>query len=380
MRKFLIAAALLAGSLVAAVLPAHAQNTTGLVLTTCGSPVVAFRANNPGPFTVNTAGQLCVTGSISASLGGYNPETFLTPFTATTAGVSSSAFTAGKTIVVSNAGTTNTAYCRLGAASTTAAQPILPGSWFAFTSIAETQVTCATSTSTTTINVAVGTGLPTGAGGGGGSGGGGAVTMASGAVASGAYSSGSIASGAMVDLGSQADAACGTDTGTCSAVALIKRGNQTATSINTNVQAAVPAGTNLIGKVGIDQTTPGTTNAVSVPLRTAGGWTPSRLSALSTTVTAIKSSAAGSLGMLVCGNPNASIIFIQVFDVATAGGVTLGTTAPTLSFQVDASSSIGFALPVNGMAFANGIQVAATTTATGNTAPGTAANCNAGFN
>lgn len=77
-------------------------------------------------------------------------------------------------------------------------------------------------------------------------------------------SSGSIASGAMVDLGSQADAACGTDTGTCSAIALIKRGNQTATSINTNVQAAIPAGTNIIGKVGIDQTTPGTTNGVQV--------------------------------------------------------------------------------------------------------------------
>lgn len=130
----------------------------------------------------------------------------------------------------------------------------------------------------------------------------------------------------------------------------------------------------------IDQTTPGTTNAISVPLRTTGGWTKARLSGLSTTVTSVKNSAAGSLGMLVCGNPNASIIFIQVFDVATAGGVTLGSTAPDLSFQVDASSSVGFSLPVTGMAFANGIQMAATTTATGSTAPGSAANCNAGYN
>ena len=45
-------------------------------------------------------------------------------------------------------------------------------------------------------------------------------------MASGAYASGSIASGAMVDLGSQADATCGTDTGTCSLIALIKRNNQ----------------------------------------------------------------------------------------------------------------------------------------------------------
>lgn len=35
-------------------------------------------------------------------------------------------------------------------------------------------------------------------------------------------------------------------------------------NINTNVQGAIPAGTNLIGKVGIDQTTPGTTNGVQV--------------------------------------------------------------------------------------------------------------------
>lgn len=188
-------------------------------------------------------------------------------------------------------------------------------------------------------------------------------------------------------IGATNEGAAGADTATSGLNGLIKRLLQSITTLNGkidtlngNVTSAIPAGTAVIGKVGVDQTTPGTTNAVSVPLRAAGGWTPSRLSGLSTTVTAIKSSAAGSLGMLVCGNPNASIIFIQVFDVATAGGVTLGTTAPTLSFQVDASSTVGFALPINGMAFANGIQMAATTTATNNTAPGTAANCNAGFN
>lgn len=34
-------------------------------------------------------------------------------------------------------------------------------------------------------------------------------------------------------------------------------------TLNTNVTSAIPAGTALIGKVGIDQTTPGTTNAVA---------------------------------------------------------------------------------------------------------------------
>lgn len=214
-------------------------------------------------------------------------------------------------------------------------------------------------------------------------------------------------------LGATNESAAGTDTATSGLNGLIKRLLQSITTLNgkidtlnTNVTAAIPAGTNEIGGVNVTKIAgtaasvnsgnkdagtqrivlatdqPALTNPqpATIPLKTTGGWTPKRLSALSTTVTAIKSSAAGSLGMLVCGNPNASIIFIQVFDVATAGAVTLGTTVPDLSFQVDASSSIGFALPVNGMAFANGMQVAATTTATGSSAPGTAANCNAGFN
>lgn len=46
-----------------------AQNTTGLTLAACGSPVVAFKAGNPGPFTVDVNGNLCITGTISATAG-----------------------------------------------------------------------------------------------------------------------------------------------------------------------------------------------------------------------------------------------------------------------------------------------------------------------
>jgi hypothetical protein len=83
-----------------------------------------------------------------------------------------------------------------------------------------------------------------------------AISAASGAFASGALASGSVASGAMVDLGSQADAACGTATGSCSLIALQKFNNTATTS-------PLAAGTAIIGKVGFDQTTPGTTNSVS---------------------------------------------------------------------------------------------------------------------
>ena len=79
---------------------------------------------------------------------------------------------------------------------------------------------------------------------------------ASGSIASGAYASGSIASGAMVDLGAQADSACGTDTGTCSLIALLKRNNSQQTTLgasplpaqtgigNVNIGAVQSAGSN----------------------------------------------------------------------------------------------------------------------------------------
>lgn len=71
--------------------------------------------------------------------------------------------------------------------------------------------------------------------------------FASGSVASGAFASGSIASGAMVDLGAQADSVCGTDTGTCSLIALQKRNNAQLTAVGT---APLPAQTG-IGNVNI---------------------------------------------------------------------------------------------------------------------------------
>lgn len=107
---------------------------------------------------------------VSATISGFTATTVGAPITATTLGVTGS-LPVGATVVVSNVGTTNVAYCALGAAATTSAQPIAPnGGWFAFTVGAATQITCATAASTTTVNLVGGTGIPTGTGGGGGSG------------------------------------------------------------------------------------------------------------------------------------------------------------------------------------------------------------------
>jgi hypothetical protein len=157
-------------------------------------------ANNNQYLPCNASNPLVVSASVTATanVAGFHPESSLTPITATTGGVSSSAFTAGKSVLVQNVGTTNAAYCFPGNSATTSAEYIPAGGSAVITTTSETVITCATSTSTTTINFQVGTGLWSGAGAGSGGGGGGAVTLASGAVASGAYSAGSIAAGAYV--------------------------------------------------------------------------------------------------------------------------------------------------------------------------------------
>ena len=115
-------------------------------------------------------------------------------------------------------------------------------------------------------------------------------------------------------------------------------------------------------------------------LQTSGGWTPGQQAALSTTVEAIKASA-GELGNILCYNPNATVAYVQVFNVAAAS-VTLGSTAPNYIVSVPATSNGGYSgLPGgHGMAFGTAISFAATTTPTGSTAPGTGLTCSYGFN
>lgn len=246
MKRLLAALAFLAAIGLA---PAHAAGPNSICYTTDNTNCIPVSPTNPFPVAA------------SASISGFQPASTGTPISVTTGGVTGSLPT-GAVVAAFNVGTTNTAYCKLGASATTSDIAIPPQSWFAFTVGAATQMTCITSTSTTTVNLVGGSGLPTGAGGGGGgSGGGGAVTMASGAVSSGAYSAGSLAAGAGVDgwdltQGTKADAAY-SGSGSASVVAALK-------GIYASVNGAIAAGTNIIGKVGIDQTTPGTTNNVSL--------------------------------------------------------------------------------------------------------------------
>ena len=108
---------------------------------------------------------------------------------------------------------------------------------------------------------------------------------------------------------------------------------------------------------------------------TVFGWTPFLDNAQSTAVTTVKGSA-GELGAYHCLNPNTTSAYVQIFD--TASTVTLGSTTPVLSLGLPASDGGNLEWGM-GVHFANGIKVAVTTTATGNTAPSTAVDCNFAF-
>src|SRR6185312_13633386 len=153
-----------------AIFPANAQSAA--IVTTCGAQSLGHAVFGSSGLYIDQTGNLCVAASVSASITGFpgTTQTTGTPISVTTGGVTG-ALPSGSVVVASNVGSTNGAYCKLGASATTSDQLISPNSWFAFTVGSNTQLTCITSTSTTTVNMVGGSGLPTGAGGGGGGGG-----------------------------------------------------------------------------------------------------------------------------------------------------------------------------------------------------------------
>ncbi len=84
-----------------------------------------------------------------------------------------------------------------------------------------------------------------------------------------------------------------------------------APSVGVPVSAALPAGTALIGKVGIDQTTPGTTNEV-----TASGFTPG----VTATYARPADNTAYSIGDLIGNSGTANLVVPISFTVARAAG------------------------------------------------------------
>ncbi len=186
--------------------------------------------------------------------------------------------------------------------------------------------------------------------------GGGAVTAAASSYAAGAFSVGAGTDGWNVTEGTKADAAY-TGSGSASLVAILK-------GIYASATGAIPAGTSIIGKVGIDQTTPGTTNGVQ---DAADGSTGSAVPSKATYAGAVSS---GNLTGLIQADNSAAIsvstatttqlvaltsgkkIYVTAFDIIAAGtgNATLvygtgsncgtGTTSLTGAYNLTAQTGI----------------------------------------
>lgn len=157
----------------------------------------------------------------------------------------------------------------------------------------------------------------------------------------------------------------------------------------TAITNALPAGTNAIGKLaansGVDigdvdvtSIAAGTNNIgqVSVAPQTANGLSvfnatsSDGATALTSTAQAIKASAGQVYGWYIY-NPNATAQFVQLYNTAAAS-VTVGTTNPLFMLTIPATSAANVEF-TNGITFSNaGFSCAATSTAGGSGAPGTA--------
>jgi len=97
------------------------------------------------------------------------------------------------------------------------------------------------------------------------------------------------------------------------------------------------------------------------------GTTPYFNSSLSNTVTNVKTTGGRVYGYHI-ENPNTTKAYVQFFN-RTAANVTLGTTTPTNSLMVPAGGALDTASFAPPWAYGVAVSIAATTTATGNTAP-----------
>jgi len=80
-----------------------------------------------------------------------------------------------------------------------------------------------------------------------------------------------------------------------------------------------------------------------------------------------------------CYNPNGSDVYIQLFDKASSGTVTLGMTVANRVVLAPALSDTGPQQLTPPFAAKNGLQIAATTSPSGSAAPAAPINCEFGY-
>ena len=210
-------------------------------------------------------GQLKIAGNITASLGGFQPSgTYTTPLSVSSTSSNTAISGSDPVQMITNVGSV-TAYVNLGTSAavvaTTSDIPISAGASVPLTVGSNTYLAAITASSTTTLNIAGGTGLLTGIAGSPSVSGSNPAAGSTGSAvpASASYSAVNVAGTLRGQTGVNPS---GSVYAAQFDVASIGGTTVSASSGVLNVSSVLTAGTALIGKVGIDQTTPGSTNAV----------------------------------------------------------------------------------------------------------------------
>ena len=154
--------------------------------------------------------------------------------------------------------------------------------------------------------------------------------------------------GAEVTIGAKADAATCVTTNTL--MACLRQ-------IHADLIAALPAGTNIIGKFGIDQTTPGTTNGVQLPPSTHV-----QCAALCTSL--VVKGAAGTLQSFEVSADStlsAAAWWLLIYDATSKPGDGAVTPAKCYAYP-SGTTSAGGTFTDGGVTFATGITAAVSTT------------------
>ncbi len=136
----------------------------------------------------------------------------------------------------------------------------------------------------------------------------GKVDIPSGGVVAGAYASGAVPDIAAAGLTDAAACTSGT-----SVLACLRQ-------MDADVKAAIPAGTNIIGNVRVDQTTPGTTNGVAIAPSAAAGVGISAVVSGSAEASHVLKGSGGNLYGAYATNLTATAGFLAILNSTTAPG------------------------------------------------------------
>lgn len=240
-------------------------------------PIQYRDSDNINNVNVSVANPLPVNAT--ASISGFTPNGNVASLSVTSS-TGNVALPAGTVVSVTNTGS-NTAFYKLTVGASTAATTdaaLVAGATVGLTVGSNTYINAITASSTTTLRLAGGSGLVSGYGGGSSGGGAGGAVTASGTTAHDAAGTstdpvlvGCYASAAApTSVSADGDATrnwClrnGAQATVITAAGALVGGDATnGLDVDITRNAALVAGSAVIGKVGIDQTTPGTTNAVS---------------------------------------------------------------------------------------------------------------------